>query len=203
MRPRAAWLALLAIQGCGAKSQLRSGGGGAPDASASDPDAAAPDAALPQACSASPECPAARVYCDAEPPVCPPGTYAGVEPALCEGGHCIGRCWTGACLPCADECECDEDCALVDRFGCCCEDPDGPDVGDARIWALPLRELAADPCKFAGDRPGDPPGGCSLECEAGPVECGGVCSHCPAHGARCEGGRCVPTRDCEPDCACF
>lgn len=204
-RGAAAWLACLAGLGCGAKSQLRSKGGGAPDAAIGEPDAqvATPDAGLPRACSSSPECPAPRVYCDEQPPACPAGTYAGALPALCEGGWCVDRCWTGVCLPCADECECDEDCALVDRFGCCCGDPDGPDVGQTRIWAAPRRDLAADPCVFAGDRPGETPEGCSVECEVGPSECGGTCSHCTADSARCEGGRCVPTRDCEPECVCL
>ena len=142
------------------------------------------------------ECPDPVVHCDEPPPACEFGTYA--EADSCDSGSCVGRCWTGACLPCGDECRVDKTCILVGRQGCC-----GPS-GDCQgcTWAAPAAVLG-DECFF--EQPTcplpDPPSGCATTCTDDPL-CG-ACPHCSPQAARCEGGYCVPTWPaCEPECTC-
>jgi len=137
-------------------------------------------------------CPAPRVWCDGPPPDCGPDEFPEVDPAGCPNGWCAGRCYTGACAPCATECDADSDCALVTRHGCCCG------IGDD-VWARPQGGFAE--CEYeAGTRPA-PPDGCPKTCEES--EACLTCYHCSPDSARCEGGRCVEAWTlCEPECGC-
>jgi hypothetical protein len=180
-------LILVFAAGCPADSP-----GGLPDGAL--PDGATPDGTTPDAAPAA--CPGPKVFCDRPPPACPAGSAPVAEP--CPNGHCPGRCYTGACAPCASECQRDSDCRLVGRHGCC-----GP-AGDCAMgcfWAAPAAVLS-DPCYFAAGCPVPrPPAGCPMACTMDP-RCV-ACPHCSPHAARCEGGRCVSawTR-CEPNCFC-
>jgi hypothetical protein len=186
-------LCSLAILGCGGRSAARGSGGEGEAEGESEAEGEAESEAESEG---EPGCPAPRVFCDEPAPACAAGTYPAVD-LDCLGGHCAGRCYTGACLPCAGDCESALDCVLVGRHGCdACANIGG--CADA----VPLGAASEDECYFTYiEPPPPPPAGCPTTCIDDPL-CP-RCWHCGPDSVRCEGGRCVPTwSSCEPACVC-